>query len=333
MLCYAHLRTKPRLLRCLTGLRAEDFAALLERFGPAWQAAERRRLARPDRRHALGAGHPYRLREAADKLLLGLAICRQGLTYALAGLLFGLDESNARKLFLRLLPVLEAAADPQLARFLAEAQALRQTLGAGSTGSWEQLLERCPELREVAIDSTEQPCRRPGRKRPRKQYYSGKRKRHTLKVQLVVAASGRVLAVSASYPGKQHDKDLYHREALHERLPPPTKQFLDLGFVGLDKQHPELDIRLPHQRKSPGRYGKGKQGPPLTRGQKQANGLRRKRRVVVENRLAAIKGYRLIEGVWRSRIARHNAAFRSVAAVTNFRLAQQRSAAAGKQAA
>lgn len=332
MLRYAQLRCKPRVLRCLTALASQDFTVLLRRFVPAWNEAEQQRLSRPNRRHAIGAGHPYRLKEAADKLLLVLTILRQGLTYELAGVLFGLDTSNARKLFLRLLPVLEAASDPRLKSFLAEAQKLRQELGAGPTGTWEALLERCPELREVAIDSTEQPCQRPSKKRPRKQYYSGKRKRHTLKVQIVASASGRVIDVSGSYPGKQHDKDLYHDQTLHQRLPPPTKQFLDLGYRGLDKQHPDRDIRLPYQRKSPGCKGKGQKGPELSRGQKQANGLRRRRRVIAENRLAEIKSYRLCAEIWRSRRQRHNSAFRSVVALSNFRL-EQRTARAAQPAA
>jgi hypothetical protein len=323
MLRYAQLQHKPRVLRCLSSLASQDFAVLLKRFVPLWNDAERQRLNRPDRRHAIGAGHPYRLKEAADKLLLVLTILRQGLTYELAGVLFGLDTSNARKLFLRLLPVLEAAADPQLKSFLADAQKLRQELGAGPTGTWEALLARCPELREVAIDATEQPCQRPGKKRPRKRYYSGKRRRHTLKTQIVASAAGRVLDVSDSYPGREADIVIYNKEGLPQRIPPPTKQFLDLGYEGLANDYPERDIRLPYKRKSPGRKGKGQKGPELSRGQKQANGLRRRRRVIVENRLAEIKGYRLVAEIWRSRRQRHHAAFRAVAALTNFRLEQR----------
>jgi DDE superfamily endonuclease/Helix-turn-helix of DDE superfamily endonuclease len=332
MLRYAQLRSKPHLLQRLTGLPAADFAVLLGRFIPAWDAAERQRLSRPDRRHAIGGGHPYRLQEPADKLLLVLTLCRQGLTYAFAGLLFGLDESNARKLFLRLLPVLQEAADPHLARFLDQALALREQLGGGSVGSWDALLERCPELAEVAIDGTEQPCRRPTDKPRRKAYYSGKKKRHTLKAQLVASATGKVLHVSATYPGKTAEIEIYRGERLPERLPPPTRQFLDLAYHGLNRECPEHDIRLPHKRKSPGCRGKGKKAPELTRGQKQANTLRSKRRVIVENRIAAIKSYRLLAETWRSRASRHHAAFGAVAALTNFRL-EQRTAAAAQQAA
>jgi DDE superfamily endonuclease len=320
MLTYAKLRSRPRVLRSLTGLTAEAFQALARRFVPQWQARERRRLDRQDRRHAIGGGHPYRLADV-DKLLLFLVLARHGLTYELAGFLFGLHTSNTRRLFLRVTPAVEAAADPQLLGFLKNAQAQRHRSG-GTVGDWQELLKVCPELQELAVDSTEQPCRRPRRKRPRRSYYSGKKKRHTLKTQVVVSvATGRVRHVSASYPGSRSDIAIYDQEKTADLIPPRTKQYADLGYQGLRQRHPQHDLRLPHKRKSPGRCGRGKKGKPLTRGQKQANRLRSKRRVVVENRLGAIKGYRLLAETWRSRPQQHNPVFRAVAAVTNFRLA------------
>lgn len=319
MITYAQLKSRPRVLRALTGLTAEAFRNLAERFGPAWADCERHRLDRKDRVHAIGGGHPYHLADV-DKLLLFLVLARHGLTYELAGFLFGLDTSNARRLFLRLAPAVEVAADPQLRSFLQEAQDRRHRCG-GTVGDWEQFLQICPELKEVAVDSTEQPCRRPQRKRPRRTYYSGKKKRHTLKTQVVVCSGGRVVHVSGSHPGSTSDIGLYEQARTGELIPPRTRQFVDLGYQGVHKRHPHSDIRLPHKRKSPGRKGRGKKGKPLTRGQKQANRLRSKRRVVVENRLAAIKGYRLLADTWRSRPQQHNPVFRAVAAVTNFRLA------------
>lgn len=324
MIRFANLRSRPRVLRALTGLSPAAFAALLRRFTPQWRLAELRRLGgrAGGRANAVGGGRPYRLSHDADKLLLFLTVCRHGPTYELAGFLFGLDGSNARKLFLRLAPAVEAAADPDLAAFLREAQRERARHGGrGRVGSWEELLKACPELREVAVDGTDQPRRRPARKRPRKAYYSGKQRRHTLRTQVVVSEGGRVLHVSGCYPGRASELAIYEQEKLGALIPEETRQFVDLGFQGLDRRLPRHDVRLPHKRPSPGCRGRGKKGPPLTRGQRQANGRRRRRRVVVEHRLAAIKGYRLLAETWRSRPERHNPVFRAIAAVTNFRLA------------
>ena len=115
----------------------------------------------------------------------------------------------------------------------------------------------------------------------------------------MVAASGRILQVSESYPGKTADCRIYEHEKYQELIPPETRQFVDSGFQGVERLCAGSDLRLPYKRKSPGRFGKGKKGPPLSRGQKQANALRRRRRVVVEHRLAAIRGFRIMADTWR----------------------------------
>jgi hypothetical protein len=321
MLSYAKCSKRPRVLRSLTGLPPLAFARLRSRFGPCWAEAERRRLDRPDRVHAVGAGHPYALKDHADKLLLFLTLCRHGLTYEFAGFLFGMDNTNARRLVLRMAPAVEAAADPQLAGFLADARDRRLRDGA-AVGSWEEFLAACPELEEVAVDTCEHVRLRPGSRRGRRRFYSGKAKRFTLKTGVVVsrAGGGRILHVTGCHPGPTADKALYEKERLHELIPERTKQFLDSGFQGLAAAHPGHDLRLPHKRKSPGRKGRGKKGPPLTRGQKRANTLRSRRRVVVEHALARIRGYRLMADRWRSAAERHDPLFRAVAAVTNLRL-------------
>ena len=338
MLRYRQFQRHPRALLCLTGLKPLLFQRLCQRLEPLWQEAERQRKQRPDRRRAIGAGHPYRLPSLADKLLLFLTLCRQGLTYQFAGILFGMDTSNVRRLFLRLAPLVEAAADPDLLRFGLDVRlALQQRReGMGQVGDWETLLQRCPELAEVAVDSTEQPRQRPKDPGQRRQYYSGKSKRHTLKTLLVVVGGkkraggtkraggvgrGRILFVSPSHPGSTSDQALYRHQRLAQRIPPPTRQFIDGGFGGVDKAYPRHDIRLPYRRPSPGCQGRGQRGGALSPRQKRANRRHRRRRVVVEHALAGMKRYRLLRDTWRSRPQRHTAIFRAVAALTNFRLA------------
>lgn len=324
MLTFSKLQHRPRALQSLTGLSLPQFCSLLARFRPAWREAEARRLGRSDRRRAIGGGHPYTL-EDADKLLLFLAICRHGLTYELAGVLFGLDTSNVCKLFKRLTPAVETAADPELATRLTDARQKREACG-GTLSSFEAFLRVCPEFAEVAVDSSEHIRRRPQSKRVRKKCYSGKVKDYTIKTALVTSNvpghKKRILFVSGSYDGPTPDNTIYQAEGLGDLIPRQTRQFLDLGYQGLGTLYPDHDLRLPFKRKSPGCRGKGKKGPPLTLGQKQANGKRRRRRVVAENALAGIRGtFRIMADVWRSRPERHNGVFRATAALHNFRLA------------
>lgn len=75
--------------------------------------------------------------------------------------------------------------------------------------SLEALLEEVPELR-VLIDGTEQPIRRPKEKEAGKRAYSGKKKRCTVKTQVVQEEpTGLQLGVDAGYAGRVHDKRMF----------------------------------------------------------------------------------------------------------------------------
>lgn len=50
---------KPRLLRQLTTLTLTEFDLLVKKFEPEWKELEWIRLSGPDRKRAIGQGHPY----------------------------------------------------------------------------------------------------------------------------------------------------------------------------------------------------------------------------------------------------------------------------------
>ena len=63
----------------------------------------------------------------------------------------------------------------------------------------EDMLAHFPDL-EFIVDATEQPIYRPKGKEAQKLYYSGKRKRHTIKTQLAVTPMGEIGDISESVP-------------------------------------------------------------------------------------------------------------------------------------
>jgi hypothetical protein len=104
--------------------------------------------------------------------------------------LFGVSETAARRTLGRVLPVLAAGRDTM--RTPDPGKHARRNLPA--------LLRDAPG-RAVLVDTFEQPTHRP--KRRQRAYYSGKKKRHTLKSQLGVdEESGRVVHVPPSAPGR-----------------------------------------------------------------------------------------------------------------------------------
>ena len=101
------------------------------------------------------------------------------------------------------------------------------------------------------LDATEQEIPRPKAKRKRKTHYSGKRKKHTVKTQLTVNKQGLIVHKSAHVKGSMHDYNLYRRS--HPHLPDNVRLDLDLGYLGIKDDYPNLNCMLPIKKKNPGR--------------------------------------------------------------------------------
>src|SRR5947208_10516825 len=187
------LKRHPGTFRQLTGLSPAKFDHLLADLAPRYRQAEARRKDRPGRKRKPGAGRKHAL-PLADRLLMLLMYYRTYTTHALLGFLFGVDDSAVGRNINPLQPLL-----------------------AGVFRIPERRIRLDPEdIRELFFDATERPTRRPGV--GQREFYSGKKKRHTIKTQVVVARRARppgpgdeprkvrIAAVSESVPGRMHDK-------------------------------------------------------------------------------------------------------------------------------
>src|SRR5881394_2640298 len=190
------LRRSPKAFRQLTGITPLVFDKLLADLTPRYEQAEARRKDRPGRKRKPGAGRKHKL-PLADRLLMLLMYYRTYTTHAFLGFLFGVEDSAVGRNINPLQPLL-----------------------AGIFRIPERRVELQPgEIRELFFDATERAIPRPTR--GQKRYYSGKKKRHTLKHQVVVVRkrkpSGRrgqkrrvrIAAVSGAFPGRTHDKKVY----------------------------------------------------------------------------------------------------------------------------
>jgi DDE superfamily endonuclease/Helix-turn-helix of DDE superfamily endonuclease len=279
------LRT-PATFRRLTGLTPAAFRRLLGEVTAADQQARHRRAARPGRRRKAGAGRKPAL-PLADRLLMLLVYYRTYVPHTFLGFLFGLDDSNVSRSNRRLEPLL-----------------------AGIFRIPERKVELTPEeIKELFFDSTERPTCRPAR--GQKRYYSGKKRRHTLKTQVVVVRRRkrpgrgrerrrlRVAAVSATFPGSVHDKKVFDRAGVS--VPPGATGYGDTAYLG-------TGLRTP-RRKPP----KG----ALTARQKAGNRRAGRKRVAVEHGIGKLKVWRVAAERWRNPRRRHTLAMKNVAGLHN----------------
>jgi len=272
--------------RRLTGLSPQEFRRLLTELEPAWQRDQARRSARRPRRRRPGAGRRFAL-PLADRLLLLLIYYRAYVSHAFLAFLFGIDASTVSRNIRRLEPLL-----------------------AGIFRIPERHVELTEaEIREAFVDATERPTQRP--QRGQKRYYSGKKKRHTIKHQVVVVRKRkrrgrkpekrrvRIAAVSGAAPGSVHDKTVYDRSRL--RLPAGVTGDGDTGYQG-------TALRTPVKKPPKGR---------LTERQQRGNRRLGRKRVVAEHGIGKLKGWRIAAEKYRHPRRRHTLMVKNVAGLHN----------------
>lgn len=98
-----------------------------------------------------------------------------------------------------------------------------------------EVLAACPELSFI-IDGAERPIERPKDKNKQKEYYSGKKKKHTVKNLLISETKTKKIKVlSPTVAGKQHDRSL--ADAQQYAYPKRTRLYKDTGFQGYEPKN------------------------------------------------------------------------------------------------
>ena len=96
-------------------------------------------------------------------------------------------------------------------------------------------------------DCTEQQIPRPVDNKRRKIFYSGKKKRHTVKNQITVNNRGYILHKVGYKKGRKHDYDIYKKN--HPVIPKQVVNVVDLGYLGVETDFPEQLSALPYKKK------------------------------------------------------------------------------------
>jgi hypothetical protein len=292
---YEELKNKPKTLQSLTGLNPKEFEALLEPFGKAWDDYVDETFKRVTRQRAYGAGRKAELEELADKLLFILVYFRLYPTQTVQGYLFGLGQAQANEWVHR------------LTRILNQALGHEQQLPEREPAKLEAVLTQCPSL-EFIIDGTERSINRPKDREDRKTYYSGKKKQHSVKNNVIVQRGGRVVFLSDTYEGKKHDKKIADEEEYP--FPEGSTLWQDTGFQGYAPE----GVKVKQPKKKP-KHGE------LSESEKEENRAISKERVEVEHHIGGIKRWRIVVQQFRNRIAHYvDDVMETACGLHNFRL-------------
>jgi hypothetical protein len=224
-------------------------------------------------------------------------------TYELLGFFFGLHKRNAQLNVRDVLAVLDGIDGFPFDRPGRRRQQL---------GSLTEVLAAFPAVR-VLIDSKEQRVHRPRGYDAQKPYYSGKKKAHTVKAQVVVDPCGRIEAVGDSVPGgAHHDLPLLRASGILEQLTAGEAAMVDKGHVGVTNYYPDTPVIIPW---------KARRGHPLTAEQEAYNREVARCRIVVEHPMAQLNRFTVLRQVFRGQQrGRHGQVLRVVAKLVNRRL-------------
>ena len=213
MLTYETLKKKAGVFKSFTGVTAAEFEVLEQKAESLWVGCERKRLAPrglpSDRQRAMSGGRKPSL-AFREQLLMTLIWLRLYLVLEALGYLFGVDKASASRYTRAVLPVLRTVGE--------------STLGwpdppkRGHGKSLEQARQDHPDL-FAFVDATEQAVQRSSEDKQQKQRYSGKKKRHTRKTQLIVNQDGIVRDVSTSTPGSLHDRKHFTHSGAADKIP------------------------------------------------------------------------------------------------------------------
>src|SRR5215212_1004173 len=320
MLTVEKLRRKAKHFHNFTGLTPQQFDQLLAAIEPLYEKAEVQRLSNPSRLRPRGAGRKFKL-ELPERLLMSLTYLRLYITQTLLGYLFGLDTSNvSREVQGRMLEVLSevlplpAREEPLDLALAASSDRSSGRSGGGSKrkrriGTLEELLKEHPEFEEIFVDGTEQELPKPKDKGRRKDLYSGKRKRHTAKVQ-VVSTKRLVLHLCRHVPGRVSDHLLLRATGVMRQVPEGVVVRVDKGYEGLEEEYPEVKVEKPL---------KARRGHPLTVLEKILNRTMSALRMPVEHVIGHLKKYRMLAGIYRGEPERYDENASVIAGLHNYK--------------
>jgi len=287
---YQNIRTNSKQFLSITSLSVTKFDELLPHFDQAWQAhiTQFTLDGLPRVRPFEGIKDPFG--SSAQKLFFILAYQKNASLQEFFAAAFELNQSNCNKWIHLLSPILDKSL---------EAYCPKRNIEEVNFIEGEIYL----------TDATERPVQRDTYEQ--KNFFSGKKKRHTIKNIAFCSVLGTLLFLSPTFCGKIHDKKLVET---YEITPKHISIYADLGFIGWKME--DIEIVLPHKKHQNTKTEKRK----LTQTQIDYNKAHAKTRVKIENLFAHLKVMRILKDTMRNyKQGFKDLVIQTAAALYNFR--------------
>ncbi len=141
-------------------------------------------------------------------------------------------------------------------------------------------------------------------------YYSGKKKKHTVKNLYTVNKDGLIIYKSKhGQKGRKHDYKIYKKS--HINIPKDLEMMFDLGFLGVEKDYVKQKSSLPIKKEK---------GCELTVHQKEYNKNHSIKRIVIEQAICRLKKYRIMNDAFRNRQGKYDRISDIISGLVNYRI-------------
>jgi len=276
MTLYQKVKDNPKTFLSLTSLTWTEFESFVPFFEDALdQSQQERYQSNPKRKRKPGGGAKATLKTSEEKFFFILYYKKTYPLQEVLGAEFSISQGRANIWIHKLTPILKTALEH---------------------GGY--LPERCPENvegklnnslhLEFALDGTERGRQRPKDPEDRKKYYSGKKKKYTIKNNVLIDIHQRcIIYFSQTFEGKKHDKKICDEEPI--TFPDGSVLYLDLGYISYSPE----GATIYQPRKKP-------RGGKRTEEDKIFNKNISCVRIIVEHVISGIKRFRIVKDIYRN---------------------------------
>lgn len=259
-------------IKSLFGLAPDVLAEVIFRVLPVLEQNREQRLRNNPQRKRRFVHNDGRPRELMPihKLLMTLLSLRHNVSATVVGEMFGFSADSVEK---NALPEVLAVLKEQF-----------------PASRWEAVKRHRNEkwnpdtVDKLVVDSFETPIPRPSLKERQRRVYSGKKKEHTLKTQIITDQKETILDISAGHRRPKSDVKIWHETALPDEIREKPR-LADKAYSGAAKP-----TRTPHKKPK---------GGELSEAQKETNRQISSERIVVEHGIRRVKGYRVVRDEYR----------------------------------
>ena len=286
-----YIHQHPHLAKQIIGLDLVQLEFLMVKAIAKNQERLEERELQKTRVNKKGAGRTKNLSES-EEICLTLIYLRQMPIFLLLGIMFGISRTSANDIFHYWLPI------------------LRDLLPSSLFEEWERELKTDELVKEILaeekllVDSTEQPRERPSDYEEQEKYFSGKKKKHTFKNQVVSLPDGKdIVDAIVGERGPAADVNLLRKQ--QEGFSKNQTFEGDKAYIGAER------TKNPHKK------------PPkkeLTADQKDENRKRSQERIYIEHLIRIIKIFRVASERFRLRPNSYQQVIRVILGLVRLRI-------------